>query len=55
MKEIKAFMHRNRIADVVHALVSANFNKGSYKAMSRAALTHWMAKKKIILLNLEKA
>jgi nitrogen regulatory protein P-II 1 len=30
MREIKAFIHRNRIVDVIHALVSANFNKGIY-------------------------
>ncbi len=30
MKEIKAFIHRNRIADVIHALTSANFNKRTY-------------------------
>jgi nitrogen regulatory protein P-II 1 len=28
MKEIKAFIHRNRIADVIHALKNVNFNKG---------------------------
>lgn len=28
MKEIKAFVHRNRIADVLHALKNANFCKG---------------------------
>lgn len=28
MKEIKAFIHRNRIADVIHALKTANFNNG---------------------------
>lgn len=29
MKEIKAFIHRNRIADVLHALKHANFCKGT--------------------------
>lgn len=40
MKEIKAFIHRNRIADVVHALANAGFRnlsiidvKGMLKAM----------------------
>ena len=28
MKEIKAFIHRNRISDVLHALNNANFCKG---------------------------
>jgi len=28
MKEIKAFIHRNRIADVLHALKNANYCKG---------------------------
>jgi len=28
MKEIKAFIHRNRISDVLHALKNANFCKG---------------------------
>jgi len=40
MKEVKAFVHRNRIADVMHALEKAGFNrlsvidvKGMLKAM----------------------
>ena len=40
MKEIKAFIHRNRIADVIHALKGAGFNnlcivdvKGMLKAL----------------------
>jgi len=40
MKEIKAFIHRSRIADVVHALKSAGFNtpcicnvKGMFEAL----------------------
>ncbi|KAB2942304.1 MAG: P-II family nitrogen regulator [Hyphomicrobium sp.] len=40
MKEIKAFIHRNRVADVVHALRAAGFNnisvvdvKGMLKAL----------------------
>jgi len=40
MKEIKAFIHRNRIADVIHALRSAGFRnlsivdvKGTLKAL----------------------
>jgi len=28
MKEIKAFIHRNRVSDVLHALKNANFCKG---------------------------
>lgn len=28
MKEIKAFIHRNRVADVLHALKNANYCKG---------------------------
>jgi nitrogen regulatory protein P-II 1 len=40
MKEIKAFIHRNRIADIVHALKAAEFGnisvidvKGMLKAL----------------------
>ena len=29
MKEIKAFIHRNRVADVLHALKSADFYSGA--------------------------
>lgn len=29
MKEIKAFIHRNRVADVLHALKNANFSRGT--------------------------
>lgn len=29
MKEIKAFIHRNRVADVLHALKNANFCQGA--------------------------
>jgi len=29
MKEIKAFIHRNRIADVLHALKNASYCKGA--------------------------
>lgn len=39
MKEIKAFIHRNRIADVVHALAAAGFRNLSVidvKGMLRA-------------------
>ena len=30
MKEIKAFIHRNRAADVLHALKAAKFNRFSF-------------------------
>lgn len=42
MKEIKAFLHRNRVADVVHALTAAGFRnislidvKGMLKAIDQ--------------------
>lgn len=30
MKEIKAFVHRNRVADIIHGLRNANFCRGAF-------------------------
>ena len=50
MKEIKAFIHRGRAADVVHALVSASYTqlsvtdvKGTLEALTNAETDYSMA------------
>lgn len=47
MKELKAFVHRGRAADIVHALLVAGFNelsvndvKGTIKALSAAETSY---------------